>query len=112
MAARKNGGERFGALSARVGTLIETVRVQRAEMHDWRLELRGDIASLRVEMQAGIAQAARASAALAERVEAVEKSDVAKDAVEKYKRWLIGTIALAGGSLVLNVAGFARALLF
>jgi len=104
MAARKNGGnggERFGALSARVDVLIDAVREQRAETHARFVEVRDDIGGLRTAIGNHVAT-------LQTRVEAVEKNEVATAAVDRYKRWLIGTCAVAAGSLVFSLA---RALL-
>lgn len=98
---RPNGGERFGALSARVDVLIESLKEQRAETHARFSEVRYDIGELRTAINNHVAT-------LQARVEAVEKSEVAQTAVDKYKRWLIGTCIVAVGSMLFNLA---RALL-
>lgn len=142
---RANGGERFGALGAKVDLLGTLIAEQRAETRGWRDAVRSELVVLRAEVIARMDKhevednahhdesvrrterlegqtldgakmvLARVEAlerdlagrpVLSDRVIALERTREAGQAVDAYKKWLVGTLVLAAISIFMNA--FAR----
>lgn len=97
-------------------TKIEVVRVQLdalgrnltdfiGESRRWREELKSDTNDRVARLETQTLEGARA---VVERIERIEKNAVAAEAVDKYRRWLFGTAALAAAGLLFNAFSLAR----
>jgi 23S rRNA G2069 N7-methylase RlmK/C1962 C5-methylase RlmI len=112
--------------------LEKTVIEGREETRRWREEIKADSGAWRGELVGRLdkhelvddryhaelrnrverieSQALEAGQAWLKRLEDLEKTGAAQLAVDTYKKWLVGTVVLAGLSLVFNAINMMRAI--
>jgi hypothetical protein len=119
--ARRAAGLSYERGNGSLETKIEVVRVQLAaldaKLDAWRAEVKESAVVLRRDLDVAkvdcVAQATSHAqlddahhAAVIERLEVLEKAQVASDAVDVYKKWLISAVVLGGAGLLLNALRF------